>query len=55
MALEFRFIDQDFVILLVTDMESLGYYVAQVIGMYPSVALCIVSLCLYGCHNRYSL
>lgn len=54
-AFEFRLIDQGLEFLLITDMESLGYHVAQVISMHPCVALCIMSLCLYIRHDSYSL
>jgi len=53
-ALEFRLFDKSLEFLLITDMESLGYHVAQVIGMHPCVALCMMSLCLYIRHDCYS-
>ena len=54
-ALEFRFIDQGLVPLLITKVETLGYDVAQVIRMDSGVALCIVYLCLHIRHDRTSL
>ena len=54
-TLEFRLIDQGFELLLITNMESLGYHIAQVIGMHSCVALCIVNLCLGIQHDSYSL
>jgi hypothetical protein len=53
-ALELWLIDQGSESLFITQMETLGYYVAQVIGMNPRLALCI-DLCLYIRHGRYSL
>ena len=53
-ALELRFIDQSSESLFVAQMETLGDYVAQVIGMNPSLALRI-DLCLYIRHGCYSL
>ncbi len=54
-ALEFRFIDQSLIPLFITEMEPLGYNVAQVIRMHPCLALCIVNLCLHIRHDRTSL
>jgi len=54
-AFEFRFIDQSLIPLLITEMEPLGYNVAQVVRMHPCLALCIVDLCLYIRHERTSL
>ena len=54
-ALKLWIVDQGSESLIIAQMETLGYYVAQVIGMNPRLALCIVYLCLYIRHGRYSL
>jgi hypothetical protein len=45
-TLELRIVDQFLESLFVTEVETLGYYITQVIGMEPCIACCIVYLCL---------
>ena len=51
---EFRIIDQDLVLLLITEMEALGYDIAQVIGMRPRLAFCVIKLCFSSGHRTHS-
>jgi hypothetical protein len=53
-ALELRMVDQSFESLFIAQMKTLGYNVAQVIGMDTFLALCI-NMCLYIRHDIYSL
>jgi hypothetical protein len=54
LTLEFRIGNQGFVSLLISEMKALGYDIAQMVGVLPLVALCIVNLCFYRHHNKHS-
>ena len=53
LTLEFRIFDQGFVPLLITEMETLGYHIAKMIGVHPCLALRI-KLCFYSRHDKHS-
>ena len=53
-ALELRIVDQSFESLFIAQMKTLGYNVAQVVGMDTCLALCI-NMCLCIRHDSHSL
>ena len=53
-ALKLWIVDQGFESLFIAQMETLGYYVTQMIGMNSRPTL-FIHLCLYIRHDRYSL